>query len=93
MPCQVVPLSQQVPSRWMASMTERVLRIVISGFVEEPDEDLVEHDVVEHLGGRNGGESVAESSRMGAASLDQFSDSGTAERANRRVHREAASAA
>jgi hypothetical protein len=53
---------------------------VITGLVEEPHQDLVEHDVVEHLSRGNGGKCLAESSRVRTASLDQFSDSGSSER-------------
>ncbi len=51
-PAHVVPPSQHVPSRWTASMTARVraspaapVRIVAEAV--EPDEDLVQDDLVE----------------------------------------------
>ena len=92
MPCQVVPLSQQVPSSWTASITERVWASWSPAVVAEPHEYLVEHDVVEHLDLRGCSERFAESPRVGAGTLDQFGDAGAAERADRRVHGEAACA-
>ena len=88
-PCQVPPPNHAVPSSWSRCTTSRVRS---SEFVE-PDEDLVEHDLVEDLDARIEGKLVGEPARQRAASLDELDDPGSAQRAQRRVDGEAARAA
>ena len=75
-PCHVVPPSQHVPSAWTAAITRRVKSSISARprrrrRRREPDEDLVEHDVVEDRHARRVAQAVGHPPGQRAAAVDQ----------------------
>ena len=80
--CHTVPPSQHVPSRWTPSMTARVRAspAVPSSVVRaavEPDEDLVEDDLVEDPDPGCPPEALRHPTRKGAVALDEVDQART----------------
>ncbi len=94
MPCHVVPPSQHVPSAWTAAMTARVKASVAAASPAagrlEPDQDLVEDDVVEDRDALRAAQPIGHPAGERAAPLDQVGEARPTERPQRGVDREPA---
>jgi hypothetical protein len=65
---------------------------VVAELVQEPDQHLVEHDIVEQLHGGRRDQRIGTPPGVRAAALDELGDPRAAEGANRRVDGKGASA-
>jgi len=95
-PCQIVPPTQHVPSRWIDAMTAAVRSsgpAVVVGGRSEADQDLVEDDIVEDRDPGRGGEPLRDPAGERAASVYELGGAGSTERAERGVDAEASGVA